>query len=156
MPRKIPYKLVQEFDSVSEFEEWRKVQEATWSIMNTTKSRCTLCAGICEPHDMRTTYAFCNNDDCLAQSSSSSAEKRCQCVYKVITCTQTQRVQFYRHGEHTGTEFRPKQHGMSKKVIDLIEQLIESTPPKEIKPKRIFFEIQKPQYQRNCFKLNLG
>lgn len=151
MPRKVPYELVKQFNSVSEYEEWRKVQEATWSTINTTKSRCTICIGICEPHEMRTTYAVCNNEDCLAASSLlvDQQKKCCQRVYKALICGVSQQVHFYQHGEHTGTEFRPKQHGMTKSVIDLIEDFIYRYPPKDIKPKRIYMEIQKPQYQRN-------
>jgi hypothetical protein len=51
-----------------------------------------------------------------------------------VTCAKKGKLEFREFGEHTGTIFQPKQHGMTTKVKGIIEDIIftNSNQPKHI------------------------
>ena len=87
MPKKIPFKLVQEFDSEDLFKSGSKELNYSWAINATNYYRCTVCDS--SNHNMKVQYGSCSNADCNKKGI------ECGIRYKIHTCLKYGAVQCF-------------------------------------------------------------
>lgn len=110
------FTFLEHFVNNDELTKWKIANKFSWGTTKSSLIKCTICPGA--NHKMRCVVASCSNKGC---NQGESCPKR----YKICTCQSTQKVKLHEEGEHIGQEFKFKTHGLTTKVKELIEDLID-------------------------------
>jgi hypothetical protein len=132
---KYEYELVEKFNSINEFKQYRN-ENLPFASQRGKTENCNMCHGMI--HKMKTSYYICSNKPCLEIDI-------CPVQYKTTTCLKNKdperqklKLLKLKGKDHNSTEKENKVRGLTEKVKQAIEDIINDY---DAKPKRIFIRL---------------
>jgi len=140
---KYDFELIEKFKNKTEFNKYRNVNRP-FTIERGKKELCKMCNS--QSHKMNSQYCICTNKPCLDIGV-------CPAKYKITTCLKhdevdLQKIKFFKlkDKDHNSDEIQVQTRGLSEKVKELIEDVINDY---DSKPKRLFIRLStKKKYKK--------